>query len=146
MRVRPVAPRARRMADIVASVPLETMRTFSQDGTRSVIASASRTSRSVGAPYEVPSPAARPDGFDDLRVGVPGDDRPVGLHEVEVGGALDVPDPRSLGPGHEVRRAADGPEGPHRRVHPAGDDPLGSLEQRLVRSPVSQASAASRAR
>ena len=43
---------------MVASVPLDTMRTFSQDGTRSVIASASSTSRSVGAPYEVPSPAA----------------------------------------------------------------------------------------
>jgi hypothetical protein len=42
---------------IVASVPLLTMRTFSQLGTRSQIASASSTSRR-GAPYEVPSPAA----------------------------------------------------------------------------------------
>ena len=43
---------------MVASVPLLTMRTFSQLGTRSQIASASSTSRAVGAPYEVPSPAA----------------------------------------------------------------------------------------
>jgi hypothetical protein len=43
-------PRARRMADMVASVPLDTSRTFSTDGTRSQISSASSTSRSVGAP------------------------------------------------------------------------------------------------
>jgi hypothetical protein len=45
-----VKPLATRMADIVASVPLETRRTISQLGTRSRIASASTTSRSVGAP------------------------------------------------------------------------------------------------
>ncbi len=43
---------------MVASVPLLTMRTFSIDGTRSQMASASRTSPGVGAPKEVPSPAA----------------------------------------------------------------------------------------
>jgi hypothetical protein len=31
---RPVKPRAARMADMVASVPLDTSRTISQDGTR----------------------------------------------------------------------------------------------------------------
>ena len=44
---------------MVASVPLETSRTFSHDGIRSRMASASSTSRSVGAPYDVPSAAAR---------------------------------------------------------------------------------------
>ncbi len=43
---------------MVASVPLLTMRTRSQLGTRSQIASASSTSRAVGAPYDVPSSAA----------------------------------------------------------------------------------------
>jgi hypothetical protein len=55
---RPVAPRATRTADIVASVPDDTSRTISTDGTRSQMASARRTSRSVGAPYEVPATAA----------------------------------------------------------------------------------------
>ena len=48
------------------------------------------------------------DGLDDGRVGVAGDDRAVGLHEVDVARALDVPHVGALGPGHEVRRAADG--------------------------------------
>ena len=52
-------PRAARTALMAASVPLDTMRTMSQPGTRSRIASASRTSRSVGAPKVVPSAAAR---------------------------------------------------------------------------------------
>jgi hypothetical protein len=43
---------------MVASVPLLTNRTFSTDGTASTIVSAKRTSRSVGAPYDVPSAAA----------------------------------------------------------------------------------------
>ncbi len=58
MRSRPVTPRAMRSAVIVASVPLDTSRTRSQDGTRARMASASSTSRSVGAPNEVPSAAA----------------------------------------------------------------------------------------
>jgi hypothetical protein len=48
--VRPVNPRATRSAVIVASVPDDTSLTISQLGTRSQIASASSTSRSVGAP------------------------------------------------------------------------------------------------
>jgi hypothetical protein len=48
--VRPVAPRASRNADITASVPEDTSRTCSTPATRSAIASASSTSRSVGAP------------------------------------------------------------------------------------------------
>jgi hypothetical protein len=47
---RSVKPRATRMADIVASVPLDTNRTIRHEGTRAPISSASRTSRSVGAP------------------------------------------------------------------------------------------------
>ena len=42
-------PRASRIADMVASVPLDTKRTFS-DGVRPTIASASSTSGRVGVP------------------------------------------------------------------------------------------------
>ena len=42
-----------------ASVPDETRRTFSTDGTRAQMASASSTSLGVGAPNDVPSAAAR---------------------------------------------------------------------------------------
>jgi hypothetical protein len=47
-------------------------------------------------------------------VGVAEDDGPVALHEVDVAGALDVPDVGALGSLHEVGRAPDGPEGPNR--------------------------------
>ena len=58
MRSRPVAPRATRTADMVASVPLDTKRTISHPATRWQIASARRTSPTVGAPNVVPRPAA----------------------------------------------------------------------------------------
>ena len=51
-------PRARRIALIAASVPLETSRTISTDGIAAVIRSASSTSPSVGAPNVVPRAAA----------------------------------------------------------------------------------------
>ena len=56
--MRPVKARASRSADIAASVPEETSRTCSIDGTASAISAASSTSRSVGAPKLVPSSAA----------------------------------------------------------------------------------------
>lgn len=49
----PVAPRASRSADIVASVPDETNRTLST-GVRATISSPSSTSACVGVPYDVP--------------------------------------------------------------------------------------------
>lgn len=52
--VRRVKPRASRMADMVASVPLETSRTCSSGSTRATISSASATSPSPGVPKEVP--------------------------------------------------------------------------------------------
>ncbi len=56
--LRPVAPRARRMALMPASVPELTRRIISIDGTWRMISSASSTSRSVGAPKLNPSSAA----------------------------------------------------------------------------------------
>jgi hypothetical protein len=57
-RSRPVAPRASLIVVIAASVPDETSRTRSIDGTASTISAASSTSASVGAPKVVPSSAA----------------------------------------------------------------------------------------
>jgi hypothetical protein len=58
IRSRRVAARASRTALIAASVPEETSRTSSSDGTASTSSSASSTSRSVEAPNVVPSRAA----------------------------------------------------------------------------------------
>ena len=58
MRSRPVAPRASRIALIVASVPDETSRTISTPGTSATTRSASAISASVGAPKLVPRAAA----------------------------------------------------------------------------------------
>ena len=55
---RPVTPRATRTADIAASVPDETNRTFSIDGTAATTASAISISRTVGAPKLEPSSSA----------------------------------------------------------------------------------------
>ena len=55
---RPVYARARRMADMVASVPELTMRTISMEGTSSQTSLASATSAPVGAPKLVPLAAA----------------------------------------------------------------------------------------
>ena len=51
-------PRARRIALMAASVPLETSRTISIEGIAAVMRSASSTSASVGAPNVVPRSAA----------------------------------------------------------------------------------------
>ena len=56
--LRPVKPRAKRIADIVASVPELHMRTFSTDGTALTTNSAIRTSSGFGMPKLVPCPAA----------------------------------------------------------------------------------------
>jgi hypothetical protein len=53
-----VNARASRSVLIDASVPDETSRTISTEGTASTISAASSTSRSVGAPKLVPSSAA----------------------------------------------------------------------------------------
>ena len=54
---RPVNPRARRIADIVASVPDDTSRSWST-GVRATISSASSTSGGLGVPKDVPRDAA----------------------------------------------------------------------------------------
>ena len=70
------------------------------------------------------------DGFDDRGVGVAEDHRPPGAHQVDVSVAVGVGQPVALRGGDEPRGAADGGEGPHRRVHPTGDD--GSTRRRTA--------------
>ena len=53
-----MTPRARRTADIAASVPEDTSRTDSTLGTASTMRVASSTSASVGMPNDVPRDAA----------------------------------------------------------------------------------------
>ncbi len=59
MRLRPVAPRATRIADNVASVPEFTIRTISQLGTIRVMTSAMVTSSAFGTPKLRPSRMVR---------------------------------------------------------------------------------------
>ena len=61
-----------------------------------------------------PAGRGRLDRLDHGRVRVPEDHRPPRPDEVDVPAAVDVGEPRSRGAGHEPRRAADGPERPHR--------------------------------
>ena len=58
MALRPVKPRASRIAVMVASVPDDTSRTISSDGTSRHSSSASSISASVGAPNESARAAA----------------------------------------------------------------------------------------
>ena len=80
---------------MVASVPLLTSRTIST-GVRSMIAEASSTSASVGAPYEVPCCAAPIDRVEDLGVRVAEQHRAPGADEVDQLVAVDVVEVRAL--------------------------------------------------
>ena len=126
-------PRARRMALIVASVPLETNRTISTDGTASTTSSAS--SRFELARRAVARPVAdrRDRRLDDRGVAVAEDHRPPRADEVEVAVAVEVEEVRPVAAGDEERRAADRAERPGRAVDAAGDDRLGALERGRAR-------------
>ena len=115
-------PRASRIALIAASVPDETSRTISTDGTASTISAASSTSASVGAPNDVPSRGGLDHRRERLRIGVPEDQRPPRHHPVDVAAAVDVLDLRALAAAHEQRLVeADRAHRAHRRVDAAGD-------------------------
>ena len=121
-----MTPRARRTAVIAASVPDDTSRTISTLGTRAQIASASSTSRSVDAPNDVPSAAARCTASTMAGCAWPRIDRAPRLHVVDVAVALGVDQVGALAAGDEERVPADGVERPHRRVHAAGDAGAGA--------------------
>ena len=76
--------------------------------------SAKTTSRSVGAPNEVPEAAASAMAVEHHGRRVAEDQRPPGADVVDVLVAVDVPDAAALAAGHERRLAADGAEGADR--------------------------------
>ena len=90
MRSRFVKPRASRSALIAASVPDETSRTFSIDGTASAISAASSTSASVDAPNVVPRSAASRTASTVSGSACPKMQRPPRQHPVEIAVAVDV--------------------------------------------------------
>ena len=61
------------------------------------------------------------------------DRRAVALDIIDVAAALNVVNEWPVRPFDKVRRPADRAEGPHRRVHAAGDDGLTTFEQGCVR-------------
>src|SRR5690606_36812537 len=69
---------------------------------------------------------------DNGGMGVPGDNGPIRLDQVDVPGALDVPRMGTLAPGHEVGRATHRAEGPDRAVDAPRDPPLGPREELVV--------------
>ena len=120
------------MAVIVASVPLLTRRTCSTDGTRRADGLGQADLALGRRAVARAAPGRLGDRLDHRRVGVAEDDGAVGLDQVDEPPAVGVPDVRALGPFHEVGRAADRAEGPHRRVHAPGNHPQGPSEQLVV--------------
>ncbi len=121
----PCTPAPAASADIAASVPEETSRTCSIEGTASAISSASSTSRSVGAPKLVPARAAACTASTVSAVGVAEDERPPGLDPVEQPAAVGRLEVRALAASDEEGLGdADGAHRPYGRVDAAGDPPL----------------------
>jgi len=84
------------------------------------MASASSTSRSVGAPKEKPSSSGLLHRFDHGRMAVAQDHRAPGADVVDVALAVGVPEVGALGARDEARRAAHGLEGAHGEFTPPG--------------------------
>src|SRR5207245_81159 len=75
--------------------------------------------------------------------GVPEEQRPPGLNEVDVAATVGVDEIRALAPFNEHRRSTHRTERADRRVHASGDDAPGSLEQ-LLRAAGSHSGGSSR--
>ena len=123
---RPVNPRARRMALMVASVPELTKRTSSIDGMSSVTRRASSRLELGGRAEATSRPRRRVDRRDDLRVRVAEDHRPPGADVVDEAAAVGGHDVRAGGLLEEDRLAADAAKCAHRRVDAARDVPQAS--------------------
>ena len=117
-----MAPRARRTADIAASVPDDTSRTSSTLAIASTIRVASSTSASVGIPKLVPARRRCGRRLDDRRVRVAEQQRAPGLDEVDVARAGRVLDPRALA----ARRGTPASRPPTRRPARVSRPPRGS--------------------
>ena len=125
---RPVTPRATRTADIAASVPDETNRTFSIDGTAATTALGDLDL----AHRRCAEARSQLQRLDDRRVdpgmGMAQDHRAPRADVVDVLVAVDVVEVGAWRPGHERRLAADGTERPRRAVHAPGDHAIGPDE------------------
>ena len=121
------------MALIVASVPELTSRTFSTDGTASMISSANSFSASVGAPKLVPRRTAALDRLDHRRMGVPEDHRSPGADVVDVAVAVDVEQIGPLQRGRmKIGSPPDAAKRPGRTVDAAGHQLLGSFKDDMT--------------
>jgi hypothetical protein len=119
------------MADMVASVPLETSRTCCTGSTPGDDLLGERdlalTGRTEGG-------AARDgvvDGGDHVGLGVPEDHGPPGADEVDVLAPVGVRQIGTVAGHHEPGRAAHGAEGAHRGVHAARRDDRRTVEKSL---------------
>src|SRR5690606_9609462 len=74
---------------------------------------------------------------DDRGMRVAQDERAPRPDMVEIAGAVGVPDVRAFAARDEARRAADGAERAHRRVHAAGHEPRRALEEGTALSGIS---------
>src|SRR6478672_13744958 len=111
------------MAVMVASVPVETIRTRSAAGTRSWTSAARLASSAVDGGV---------DGREDRRVGVSQQRRAPRADQVDVLGPVSIGQVRALGGNHKARCAAHRAEGPDRRVDAAGHQSAGTVEKFLV--------------
>ena len=121
-------PAATRTADIVASVPDETNRTFSIDGTAAATVSAISISRTVGAPKLEPRSSAVDHGRSHLGMRVAQNHRAPRADVIDVRVAVDVVEVGPCGAGDERRFAADRAERPRRAVDAARDHTVGPYE------------------
>ena len=133
---RPVKPRASRTHDIVASVPLFTIRTFSIDGTQPQISSAISTSSGFGMPKLTPRAAVVADRIEHDARRVTENRRAPGADVVDVFVAIDVPDLGALGAIDEKRLAPETAKGAHGRVDATGNA-TAALARRVRRSETS---------
>src|SRR5580704_5848960 len=123
-----VYPRARRIADMVASVPELTKRTFCMCGKAEMATSARSASAGVEAPKLVPLRIATQSLDNDGR-GMAKNQRPPGADIVHILVAIGVPNVGTRPANHERRISANRAERAHRRIHPARNHFLGALLQ-----------------
>jgi len=125
-----VNPRARRTADIAASVPEETRRTSSTDG-HGVDDLRGEVDLALGRCAEGRPVAGRvADRLDGLGIGVAEDQRPPGLHPVEQAPPVGRLEVGALAACDEERLLeADGAHRAYRRVDAAGDQLLRAVPE-----------------
>ncbi len=126
---RPVNPRARRTHDIVASVPLFTIRTFSIDGTHAQISSAISTSNGLGIPKLTPRDAVLAQRLHHDGRRMAKNRRTPCAHVVDQLTAIDIPDVRTRRALDEEWLALDTAESAHWGIYAAGDAATGGGEK-----------------